>query len=115
MSIGWNGPEASRPVDIDSQGHLHARSACTRGFAQTVFTLRFLALTVRSPLNLLEQVGPELLGFQSLLSTAISLVVPNWHAWAQWLRRVSFLTASVFAKRKNQSESMFLPDSRFKS
>ena len=63
----------------------------------------------------LEQVDPDLLGFQSLLSTAISLVVSNWHAWAQWLRRVSFLTESVFAKRKYKSESMFLPNSRFKS
>lgn len=85
----------------------HARGVCADGFHPPLSgPYRTLAL---------EQVDPELLGFQSLLSTAISLVVPNWHAWAQWLRRVSFLTASVFAKRKNQSESMFLPNSRFKS
>ncbi|KIK02624.1 hypothetical protein K443DRAFT_6013 [Laccaria amethystina LaAM-08-1] len=32
-------------VDIDSRGHQPARSAFTRGFVRTVFTLRFLALT----------------------------------------------------------------------
>lgn len=83
-------------VDIDSQGQLPARSACTSGFWADGFCSP-LSGPYRT-LALEWQVDPELLGFQFLLFSTISLVVPNRHAWAQWLLHVSSLIASVFAK-----------------
>lgn len=53
-------------------------------------TQGFLAHILHSPLN-------ELI-LNSSESAVIYLVVPNRHAWAQWLRRVSSFIASVFAK-----------------